>query len=662
MATKYLYCRLTMRRIVCCLLPALGLVTPVVTAQTRPVSILTHTVALEDWGFNDIAQLRFGRVAIIAVSPQPRLGVRRLRDAIPPAVPLRVRNVTRSTAGNSLVVADFGRSNRTDLGGYFNAFAHQPREALATVVRKADGRRALELSCNNQESGFCGLSIQLYDAEATYDERRYLDARSFSTLSFWVRGHHGHERILLKIADAEWELKEDALPIGEVADWLPAARIDTAWQQVVIPFSLLPGQIQRETLAMLVVEVMSLGATTVDLGPFAFSSTPDSLPPLPEPVTTAEPFQPPHKATWIWNTVELLDDPNHRVALLDFLNREGFDRVFLQLPDGSDRRGDPGELTLDGDRLRPLLAAFHNRGIRVYALDGDAEYARPRFREGVLNTVDNVIRYNKESDENERFYGIRHDIEPYTLPGFHGARRESLLRGLLGLTAAAVARARAGGLVYGVDIPFWYDAPGEYTHEQVTVEFKGAEKPVSEHLIDLADDVSVMDYRTIAYGGDGTIRHASGEIEYAAAQGKSVFVGLETGALPDEILLEFRGAPKPGLPETMPADAIIILAPAGDSARVFHVPESARRDSTIDATLAESFEEQKVDPSTLWWWPVSRRVDVPAAKITFAHHGVVRLDAVMEETAAEFAKYESFAGFAIHFAPSYMALVRSRPN
>ncbi len=632
--------------------------TSAVTAQDASPSVLSQTVALDDWGFTDIAELQFGRVALEVTSPRPGLVVRWLQDSLPPAAPLRMRSALPTMTGNSLVVADFGRGNRTDLGGYFNAFALQPREVSATIVRETDGRRVLELSCSDQESGFCGISIQLYDMEVAYGERRYFDSRSFSTLSFWIRGHQGYERALLKVADAQWEWKEDALPVGELADFLPMGRVDTTWQQAVIPLALFPAQIQREALAMLVLEVVSLGATTVDVGPFALSISPDSLPPLPEPVPWSEMPGPPHKATWIWDASDLIENPADRVAMLDFLEREGFDHVFLQLPNGRENRGEPGELVINGNELRPLLAAFHTRDIRVYALDGAPEYALPRFHDGVLRTVNNIIKYNEESPPNQRFHGIRHDIEPYILPGFNGARHEMLLRGLLNLTAAVAERSRAGGLVYGVDMPFWYDAPGEYTHDQVMLDFRGVRKPISEHLIDLVDEVVVMDYRTQAYGVDGTLRHANGEVTYAHTRGKSVFVGLETGGLYDETLLEFRGNPRVGLPNILPTDAIIVLVPTGDSARVIWVAGSSNQEDDADSTLAGWFENQQIDIATVSWWPVSRSIEVPANKISFARHGIVSLERVMEQTAAELL-YPSFAGFAIHHASSYMELVRS---
>jgi hypothetical protein len=604
------------------------------TAQEISPRLVSRTESREEWGVGRVADVRFGRVALVAAPEGVRLDVRRLRDTAPPIRPVRMEGRAPTVSGNSFV----------------------PSSAVAQVDRMPDGRRALELTCRHEETGFCGLWIQLYDFEAGPEARRYLDARQFSTLSFWIRGRAGGERILLKVADAEWEQREDALPVGDVAQFLPAGRVDTVWQQAVVPLERLPVRVQRETLAMLAFEVTVPGTSTVELGPVALSITPDDLPALPDPRISGKPIPAIHKATWVWNTAELLADPARQTAMLDFLEREGFDRIFLQLPGVPGDPRTPGELRIDTKAMRSLLAAFNQRGMRVYALDGYARYALPEFHAGVLATVDHVIRYNRRVLEHERFFGVRYDIEPYLLPAFHGSGRSNLLQGLLELTAASVARARAGGLVYGADIPFWYDASSDDTQEPVMAEFRGIRKPVSEHLVDLVDDVAIMDYRTTAYGADGTIRHATGELEYAASQGKPVFIALETFDLPDEVLLDFRGAPRAGLPEGESAGPAVAAMADGDSVHVVYVDAVP-----ADGALTDWLVERGIDAKDVWWWPVSRRVEVPAAKLTFARHDVRQLEAVMRGTAAAFQRYPSFAGFALHSAESYLALVNRHP-
>lgn len=623
------------------------------TAQEAPPQIVSRTESRDAWGVDRLADLRFGRVALVAAPEGVRLDVRRLRETPVPIPPVSMEGRAPTGAGNIFVVSNFGESNRTPLGGYFGTFQRDPSRAEARVDRMADGRRALELICRVEGTGFCGLWIQLYDFEAAPEARRYLDARGFSTLSFWIRGRAGGEPLLLKAADAVWEQREDALPVGDVAAFLPTGRVDTTWQQAVIPLERLPVRLRREALAMLVFEATAPGTSTIELGPVALSVAPRDLPSLPDPQLAVEPTSVGHKATWVWNTAELLADSLKRSTMLAFLEREGFDRVFLQLPGVPDAPNVPGELAIDTPTMRSLVADFTRRGMRVYALDGYARYALPEFHAGVLATIDHVIRYNDEVSPHEQFFGVRYDIEPYLLPAFHGSGRATLLRGLLELTAASVERAHAAGLVYGADIPFWYDATSDDTPEAVTVEYRGIRQPVSAHLIDLVDDVAIMDYRTTAYGADGTIRHASGELAYASRRGKPVLIALETFDLPDEVLLEVHGAPRRGLPSRASTQAVVAVVTAGDSLLVVYVKAAAGADTAVADWLAE----RGLDAMDVWWWPVSRRVEVPAAKLTFARHDLRHLNDVVRGTAAELRRYPSFAGFALHSAASYMALV-----
>jgi hypothetical protein len=498
--------------------------------------------------------------------------------------------------------------------------------------------------------------VQLYDFEVPPHERSYLDARAFSTMSFWVRGRVGGERVLLKVADEEWEQREDAVPIGEVSAFLPSGRVDTEWQQAVVPMDRFPERVRQDLLAMITFEVLDPGNTTVDLGPMAFSLAPDPLPGLPAQAAAVQPLDTHHKATWVWNTAELLEAPDLMISLFDFLQGEGFDRVFLQLPGIPDRPSRPGELAIDAETMRPVVAALNARGMQVYALDGYARYALPEFHEGVLATVDHVARYNRDVFPHERFHGVRYDIEPYLLPGFHGPDRSGLLTGLLQLTEASVARAHASGLVYGADIPFWYDALPEETHERITVSYGGAEKSVSEHIIDLVDEVAIMDYRTTAYGADGTVRHGTGELEYANQRGKPVLIALETYAVPDETLLDFYGEPGVGLPVSPPTEPLVVVGTRRDSIYTAHLPDPSGSSEAL-YLLASWLDQSRLDPEDVRWWSVGKRVEVPASKITFANQGAAVLDRVMRSTAEEFGGYDSFAGFAIHYAQSYRALV-----
>jgi hypothetical protein len=108
-------------------------------------------------------------------------------------------------------------------------------------------------------------------------------------------------------------------------------------------------------LAMITFEALAPGTTTIEIGPMAFSLAPDPLPSLPPPAAGEEPLGLQHKATWVWNTAELLETPSRMSSLFDFLESSGFDRVFLQLPGIPDRPSRPGELAIDIEAMRPLV-------------------------------------------------------------------------------------------------------------------------------------------------------------------------------------------------------------------------------------------------------------------------------------------------------------------
>ncbi|MGD8278388.1 MAG: hypothetical protein PVH00_10200, partial [Gemmatimonadota bacterium] len=401
-------------------------------------------------------------------------------------------------------------------------------------------------------------------------------------------------------------------------------------------------------------EATAPGDTRVWITGVGFSRDAAVAAPLPPAAPTEASARRLHRATWVWHTAELVADPAARDELIAFLEGEGFDVVYLQLPDSSGGSRLPGEIVPDGAGLGPIVGALHAAGIQVWALDGYREYVRPAYRAGVLRTIDHIARYNAASPPAERFDGFRHDIEPHVLPGFDGPRRDSLLTGYLEVTELSAARAHAAGLRYGIDIPFWYDAPGEDTQEPVLVTFHGKRRPVSEHLIEIADDIAIMDYRTAAAGADGTMRHAEGELAFAARLGRPVFIGLETAPLPDETILEFDGAPASGPAALDAPRGAIAIGPTGtDSIRIAFLPAPL-----LAGDARRVLREVGIEPDRALWWPVRRVTEVSADRITFAGKDEAELLGVLEATTRGLAGAPALAGIAIHEARTWRALVR----
>lgn len=626
-------------------------------SQTRQEASLAAAVHPADWGLSDIARVTSGRISLIDDPDGARIEVYRLSDAPAPAFPEHVRSERPPFSQSHFVVADFSAGVRNRVGGFFNAFAKAPSRASAALAPAPDGRMGLRLSYGREELGFCGAWIHFFDVTRPPDERVFLDATSAATLSFWVRGDRGDERVSLKLADVRWERRGDAVPLGDVGDFLPSGRIGTEWQQAVIPLSEIPEGIVLSELASMVLEGLAPSQGQIYLSRVAFSEGSDRLPPLPDPVPRTGGADISPRAIWIWNTAELLESPDLRQRLFRFLGAEGFETAFLQLVSAPASRLPEGEVDPD-PRMRDLLTRFHELGIRVYALDGYKRYALPEYHPAVLATIGNVARFNEHSAEPERFYGVRYDIEPYLLPGFRGPRRGAILNGYLELLARGAQLASEDGLRFGADIPFWYDAPDEISFEPVTAVFRGIEKPVSQHVIDLVDDVAIMDYRTTAYGSDGIIRHAEAELRYASQRNKPAYVALETGRLPDETLIDFGGEPMRGPPDGRSASGRVGLAPLGDSVLVIWSPPPGR--GIVERSEADALADlahRGGDAASVLWWPTTGRIAVPGGKLSFAGLGVAPLQDALEETIRELGDYDSFAGFAIHYSDSYMDLL-----
>jgi hypothetical protein len=194
---------------------------------------------------------------------------------------------------------------------------------------------------------------------------------------------------------------------------------------------------------------------------------------------------------------------------------------------------------------------------------------------------------------------------------------------------------------YGVDIPFWYEhSPGAFS-------WRGRTKPVSHHLIDLTDYVSVMDYRTSAIGADGTIAHALDEVAYARRQGKQVLIALETGPLPDETIHVFHPELQHGGEPLDPGKRYAALDRLGEIGVLYLSPAAA-------APLALPKELARRKPL----FASRGTTEVPAAKLTFAGRGTRELESVIEQTLAFFGG--DVAGIAIHHYGSYRELVKER--
>jgi hypothetical protein len=242
------------------------------------------------------------------------------------------------------------------------------------------------------------------------------------------------------------------------------------------------------------------------------------------------------RAMWLWEaaTYNILLNPGSR-EVLDAMAKDtatfGSDPVkvlyFAVGPfDGMDVMEDnPGI-------LRDFISWAHERGYEVHACIAGGTSppymgAYREFHDTAIRHFEQVLNFNISSNPEERFDGVNVDIEPYISPDFKDIF-PSLQIQYLEMTQKMIDRRNATGLnlPYGPAIPKWYDT----SEQSKDITFNGQTKWLSEHVQDITDYISIMNYRDTADGSAGIIAGAQGEIAYANLIGKpnSVVIGVET--------------------------------------------------------------------------------------------------------------------------------------
>jgi len=599
-------------------------------AQSSFNDFLYQEASLTDWGLTDPSQVGYISVGVLHKRGGKELiiyDIRRQRPVV--KEPQGLRGRPPSFEGNLFLVSHFDQGNTNGLGGYFSGFSKSPSQAAVTIDKAPDGTPALVFSYRLITPGFAGFWIHLFDFKQPPASRIFLDATPFVYLTFSIRGEREGEELLLQVGDRVWEKKGDSLVVGDVASFLPAGRINNKWQQAWIPLTKLPEGLNRKELASLVFVVKQSGSGRVFVKDLAFTTKMGVQIPRPKEAKTL--VRHINKAMWLWETEKIVTNPIDQQKLITFCKAQGITDLFLQIPYEAKKEKGKWEILWDSSKIRPLIADLHRAGVKVHALDGDPEFALKKLHGRVIALIQSIIQYNREATPQERFDGIRYDNEPYLLPSFAGVHKEAVLKQYLSLLKKSHSLARQANLTFGVDIPFWFDDNNKFF--EPVAELEG--RAISKLIIDIVDNIGIMDYRTQAYGADGVITHANSELQYAARQGKKVFVGLETFELPDETILEFG---------SQGSGSQILLKKLNDKRiRIYWIPEG-------------HWDRLKGDPQFSQDIAVLSQTDatsVPSTKLTFAKKGLEDLEKVMQQTKLELQKFSSFYGFAIHSYESY---------
>jgi hypothetical protein len=238
-------------------------------------------------------------------------------------------------------------------------------------------------------------------------------------------------------------------------------------------------------------------------------------------------------ALWVWNG-EVLTQQEEQSRLFALCRQKGLNLLFVNVGHCFQPAETPGAgPRVTNDQLAQFLRAAHARGLEVHGLEGDPHWALAAEHATVVARLTRALEYNQTAPVQDRLDGFQFDIEPYALPSFQTAERESLLCGFLDLIASLckIVNCRQPTFALGMAVPFWMD--GESESSRVT--WQERSQSFAFHAIDQLDTIAagylaVMAYRDFTEGPDGSVQHATEEVKYVHERaGKvRVFVGQET--------------------------------------------------------------------------------------------------------------------------------------
>ncbi|MGG3282581.1 hypothetical protein [Paenibacillus solani] len=210
-----------------------------------------------------------------------------------------------------------------------------------------------------------------------------------------------------------------------------------------------------------------------------------------------------NKATWLWDASLIQSETEDIVS---FSVSEGITTIFLQIQN-----------EVQDEEYRHFVAAAHQQGISVHALDGRPEWAYEDGRRKGMELLSWLEEYNQASDPKEKFEGVQFDVEPYILRRWDN-EQEQVVAEWSANVEVWKQEAKRQGLPFSAAVPFWLDSiPGPNRTDS---------ESFSNWMIRNTDAIAVMAYRD---SGKQMYELSKEELEQADALGKSVWIGMELG-------------------------------------------------------------------------------------------------------------------------------------
>ena len=201
---------------------------------------------------------------------------------------------------------------------------------------------------------------------------------------------------------------------------------------------------------------------------------------------------------WIWDYRGIVGNEKD---VIERLLKRNIKRIYIQIG-------------RDIEVLKPFLKEAKARGFTIFALDGSPEYIDNH--QGLIDNLNRLKEFNK-INKAAGFDGFQIDVEPYLKKDFN-LKKEYYLRMYISM-AMELKHLAGEDLKISLVLPFWYD------------KFIIDGKRFSSQIIDIADEIVLMSYRT---DYDEIVESARNELCYAGNINKPVFLGIEINRIPYE--------------------------------------------------------------------------------------------------------------------------------
>lgn len=226
------------------------------------------------------------------------------------------------------------------------------------------------------------------------------------------------------------------------------------------------------------------------------------------------------KSTWLWQSPLKLTEAEMQ-SYIDFLKREGFSTVYIDITDYIDiyESGDTGQVAQFTAKLATFTTLAGKTNINVEALVGGNKWSRPAYDYVPVTILDFVIEFNQQP-QHTKLTGIQYDVESYNLPEFSNPQEQvTILTEYLTMVQKLTNKVanKSPNLRLGFAVPFWFD---NYTRDLPLITFNKSENPVGFHVLDILQSINngyivIMDYRNKTSGTNGSIELAKPQINYA---------------------------------------------------------------------------------------------------------------------------------------------------